>query len=706
MIKAELRKLRALPATRQMIEKAESGKYKTLARVQNLNGYVKIAIFFPRELKKGIKTPTYETFINVEGKEFITRELDENGTEVSWSTAMIDNLKLMPWEAIWREKYFINADAKRTLKRMEVMKRQDKTGLRRLQQWQQEIRENDIRMKEMREVAPWDADMKLVPKEPKGLLEWMRRHVCRETFIFYSYEKRGANYGYCSKCKSIVNIKDPKHNKRARGPRCGEEALFKANGMIKTLSTDTYNAECIQKIKGGIVIRRFIQRQYYKGRDFRNPIIQMKEVERDLILDGQKPKRYEFAMYKNKYKRWCLDKNFITQRRTYYWSQRTKLYMRNWAAVSKSRIFQKSSINLWEELPTDVTNFIEIERGNPAIEMLAKIGMFRLAKNIINARYDNTLLKQDETQLTKMLKIDNARLKRLKEMDANITSLRWMQMEKMQNTVWPDEMIRDFGEAGIGTSELGFLEIKISYVKCWNYLKKQSELMNESIRQAMTTWRDYTYMADQMKMDTKNEQIAKPKDIKAAHDRLVIINKTKGMEKQAAEIEKKWKKVNKQLKKLKKYEFQSGEYCIVAPDKVVDIVKEGIILGHCVHSCDYYFERIQTDESYLFFLRKKSSPDMPWYTLEVEPSGNIRQKRTTGDRQNADLDKATIFLKKWQQYFVSKLTEEEKELGKKADELRKKNYKKLRKDGNKVWHGPLAGQLLADVLEADFMAVI
>ena len=67
---------------------------------------------------------------------------------------------------------------------------------------------------------------------------------------------------------------------------------------------------------------------------------------------------------------------------------------------------------------------------------------------------------------------------------------------------------------------------------------------------------------------------------------------------------------------------------------------------------------------------------------------------------------AVNFLKKWQQYFKKQLTAEEKELGRKSDKLRKENYKKLRKDGNRIWHGKLQGQLLADVLEADFMEAI
>ena len=92
--------------------------------------------------------------------------------------------------------------------------------------------------------------------------------------------------------------------------------------------------------------------------------------------------------------------------------------------------------------------------------------------------------------------------------------------------------------------------------------------------------------------------------------------------------------------------------------------------------------------------------------MEVEPSGNIRQKRTTGDNQNKDFEDAIEFLKDWQQVISQRLTDEDKDLGQKSNELRKKNYEELRKNGNKVWHGKLAGQLLADVLEDDFMQVI
>ena len=56
--------------------------------------------------------------------------------------------------------------------------------------------------------------------------------------------------------------------------------------------------------------------------------------------------------------------------------------------------------------------------------------------------------------------------------------------------------------------------------------------------------------------------------------------------------------------------------------------------------------------------------------------------------------------------YTKQLTEEERKLGEKSNRLREENYKSLRKNGNRVWHGKLAGQLLADVLEADFMEAI
>lgn len=724
MYKSELRKLRALPATKEMMEKGKkyeerteryySGtertviepEYYLLARVQNLKGYIKIALFLPRWIRKDIRSPKYEIFVNTEGNEWITRELDEEGEEKKWSKAMFLNLDGVGASAYYaRKRIFLNNDGMNTLNKLEISSCLQEKGLWRLQRWQQEQREKQIEEREAREQAPWDKDMTLIPKLPNAFADWMRRNTANEYYIFYKYNPKGAKIGYCSRCKKQITIANPKHNKKTKCPACKIEAVFKADSRIQTLTTGEYSAQIIQKIEGGIVVRTCGQHQWYRDTTCEKPHIYTSEWERMMLFEDGTIKRYTWTSYKNKKIRWVLDKNYYPGQRTLYRPYGIKLYGRNLAQLKKCTLLKQSAIDLWEKLPCSAERYLTIEKGNPAIEMLVKIGMFRLAEDLTEGRYIEKLLKEDETELAKMLKIDKARLKRLKKMDANIAMLKWMQHEKKQNTIWPDQMIQDFGNAEFSITEFNFLKISTSLIKIYNYLKKQQEIMQEDLRQVLTTWRDYTDMAKKMKMNIEVEQIAKPKDLKFSHNELILITETRGLEKQAKDIEKQWPKVNEQLPKLKKFEFTLGEYTIVVPESVLDIVKEGVVLSHCVHTCDYYFERIQTDESYLFFLRKSKQPDMPWYTLEVEPSGNIRQKRTTGDNQNADFDKAVNFLKKWQQYFKKQLTKEEKELGKKSDKLRRENYRQLRKNGNRIWHGRLQGKLLADVLEADFMEV-
>ena len=728
MRKEELRKLRALPATKEMMQKGKeytemdktlwNGKkkrviispYSVLMRVQNLKQYIKIAVFFPEDMRKDIKTPRYEIFLNLEGEEYITRQLDSDGKEVRWLTSMIENLEGIPWLfETYGTKCYITQDGIKTINRLPLENDDRKyKGIRRLQAWQQEQKDKERTRREKKEQAPWDQEMKLIPKLPKSFEEWMRKEACRNFYIIYEYAKNGAKMGYCSRCRKMVPIQNPKHGRQTKCPACGAKAEFKAKGRIKTLATGSYEAEIIQRIQGGIVIRRFSQNQGYRCKDYKKPNIYTHESHRTLIYENGEIKKYFFGWYKNKYNRWILDS--ITTReyratiRTYYWQRMIKVYKRNVYSLKKNTFIKYSALDLWPELPISASDYIEIERQTPVIEMLAKIGMFRMAKDIMTGNHDDidTVIDPKETEVAKILYIDKARLKRLKAMDAGAYALEWMQMEKTRNTIWPDEMIHDFGENEIVCTDFDFINEK-SYTRIYSYMKKQSKIMGEDLEQVLITWRDYLNMAKKMKMNTNEEQIAKPKDLKKAHDNLVRMQVQKGIEKQAHELEKEWPKVNKQLPKLQKFEFHDTQYCIVAPKEMIDIVEEGEILSHCVHTCDYYFSRIQQDETYLFFLRKQSDPEMPWYTLEVEPSGNIRQKRTTGDKQNADFKKALPFLRKWQQYFKKQLTKEEIELGKKSDQLRKENYKKLRENGNRVWHGPLAGQLLADVLEADFM---
>lgn len=713
MKKDELRALRSLNATPGMFTAMKNTDARIYARAQCLGPFVKIAFFYRRWLEKGIRTPVTETFINRDGKEWISRILDEKGKEVKWSDAMVQNLECM------RNAYYfiysglvadvwVTSDTFETVRRFEGRNWSRRECMRAVQRWQENIRAEKIEEKERKEQQPWDEDMALIPKVPEGLREWMHKECCNQFFLVYKYQK-GQKEAYCTRCGSTVRIEGLKNNVAKICPKCKVKAICKSEGVrMHTESTAMHYAKVIQKVKGGIVERLFERMVGYRCKDFRKPNEHFLETKRVLILDGREPRKYEWGTYKNKYTRWIRNDYFDKWGYGSLYRFPAKLYPRTLAAAMGSDVMKKSTYALWEQPPLDLYEYVVTEKGCPPVEMLARIGMFTMAEGLIKARYDKDLLKEDETELAKILKIDNMRLKRLKAMEgAGITELRWMQREKMQDTIWPDELIEEFGTNHVTWGDLSFLPHKaMTEVQVWNYLRKQEKVTGESMKDLIVTWDDYICMAGTLKMDVNNSMIYKPKNLRYAHDECVILKNTKGMEAEAKKLEKKFPKVNAQLKKLGKFEYKNGKYQVIAPKKVLDIVREGRILGHCVHTCDYYFSRISTDESYLFFLRKTERPDMPWYTMEVEPSGNIRQKRTTGDRQNRDFEEAVEFLKKWQKHFRKQLTKQEKALGAKSDELRKKNYALLREEAKRVWHGPLAGQLLADVLEADFMEAI
>lgn len=135
------------------------------------------------------------------------------------------------------------------------------------------------------------------------------------------------------------------------------------------------------------------------------------------------------------------------------------------------------------------------------------------------------------------------------------------------------------------------------------------------------------------------------------------------------------------------------------------ILQESKFLDHCIQRGTRYFERISVRESYIFFLRKKSDPNTPWYTLEVEPGGTVRQKRSYSNDQYADLEDAKPFIEEWQQVVQGRMTASEISFAKQSKEIRAQEFAELKENGNIIRTGANAGKLLVDELMHDLMEV-
>lgn len=162
-----------------------------------------------------------------------------------------------------------------------------------------------------------------------------------------------------------------------------------------------------------------------------------------------------------------------------------------------------------------------------------------------------------------------------------------------------------------------------------------------------------------------------------------------------------------------KYTWGNERFTIYAPTSIADVIYDGMFLSHCVGK-DWgtepgwrrYLNRIRSGESFLLFLRHTDKQDEPYYILEVEPGGTVRQKRTVLDRQDdRDIDDIKAFIAEWQAAIQSKLTAKDKQAAQKSREIRVEEYAELRRNKVEVRNGFLRGKLLADVLEADLLEV-
>lgn len=132
--------------------------------------------------------------------------------------------------------------------------------------------------------------------------------------------------------------------------------------------------------------------------------------------------------------------------------------------------------------------------------------------------------------------------------------------------------------------------------------------------------RDYSDYLDQckrLKYNTKDTAICFPHNFEAMHERLSVTIKYQHNKAVRAEFA-------KHIEERKQLEFSDGNLMIVQPKQLSDIAYEGKALSHCVGG---YAERHAKGALSIMFIRKKSEPDKPYYTMEVSADGKIVQVR-------------------------------------------------------------------------------
>lgn len=347
----------------------------------------------------------------------------------------------------------------------------------------------------------------------------------------------------------------------------------------------------------------------------------------------------------------------------------------------------------------------------PWFEYLAKAGFNQLITEMSATVYEQSekslRLNNKGKTMQEVFRLSQGRIDRLRQNAGGFKMLNWLQYEEtmgqkisaenmtfLMKHFWPDQS--DVWKA------LGYVKSANVFA---NYVRKQTKMLKMTPAAVVNDWVDYLDMAEKQGLNLSHEIFYKPRNLKEAHDTCVREARLQESQKKAKGILEKFPNVEKNMDAIRdKYTYVGEKFCIRVPDGIPDIIHEGRALGHCIDTTDRYFDRINQNISYLVFLRRRSAPTVPYYTLEIEPGGTIRQQRTTGNNQNKqDVEEYGPFIREWQEEIRKRLTEADRAAAQNSRSVRMEEYRELREKKEKVWHGKLAGALLADVLEADLI---
>lgn len=316
VVKKKLLEMKPLYATKKMMRMAEADipktvihknycytysearcRYGLFMRCQVVDGLLRTAIYLPESMRLGARQPAYEVFIDRDARRHITYDRVEG----KWRTAKLDYI---PWPnsvALSNQRWMSAADEKA----VKAYLNSSVGGYDGILAFQYEICEERLLRRHRKETDKWDADLALTPALPKDWTRWVDKVGIPQNYIFYHYEKRGTDHGYCSFCEKEVPIKEkPRHNKKGRCPCCRHEVIYKADGRIGRLHTDVVCVYLLQNRPDGFMVREFWAYRDYTEGAYISPAVCCKEQIRLVCNQNLEVRPYYWGDYKQRGCRW------------------------------------------------------------------------------------------------------------------------------------------------------------------------------------------------------------------------------------------------------------------------------------------------------------------------------------------------------------------------------------------------------------------
>ena len=562
--------------------------------------------------------------------------------------------------------------------------------------------------------------MARVPEKPEGIKAWIEQKAAGD--LAYLFFDRGEGTWNCTDCGKRVPEKQLKradggqvrHGDRTACPRCGRTCQAVRRTDKKEVKTHFCLIQPMDREMG--VARHFDVRILW-DKDGRHT--RLSESMRILLFKpaSKKFRKLRCDIYYNQIDAgWELDQP--SGREGHFDNSGNQANRRSYAGYlydggireALKATHYESWIRVFEQMSAagacaqyNCLMAAQDELLPGMVEMLFKGRFYRLlreeSENIsyLSAEYFGTL--RQAGRIEKVFQIqDRQKINRIRDLDGGSLMVKWMRWSEQENVRISDKALLWLDENKLEPGEMKVILKRMSPEKAANYIERQrrESYKGKKAKEVVAQYADYLAMCERLKKATSDEMIYRPRELKRRHDGAVEEIQAREAEVKAEEYAARFPGVEEAMQEIReRYEYASGQYIITVPRRCVDIVMEGRALHHCAGSSDRYFDRIRQHETYICFLRRAEEPDKPYYTIEVEPGGTIRQHRGYLDEE-PEIEEIRPFLREWQQVLKRRMSEEDRRRARISAVKREENIEELKaKNNTRVLQG-----LMEDFMEA------
>lgn len=631
----------------------EQVKYLVTAAVKLLGGHRVLAVYFYEceRLKANDCMPKWVVF---QGKDdFATLERDAAGN-VKWRDAMLTNLTGYYSGSFLPACVFYKKTGCHTIARYIHVEANPTLVLRHLDDYQQDIRDRQAKVRRYKRDAVVRDKMRRVPQTPANLKRWADKHIMPH-YLFYDYNNgRAKTQARCTYCEKFSVIERPKNNDVLRCPKCGQKVIAKAQGKRAAYHEDRETCQVIRQISPQELVVRIYKLYWFyaKGKDSIRKSAY--EVMRIFVRsdDGKKTivEPYYYDSGYDSVTRW---------RRGYHpgalfgmecsISEETgEIYLPGLEKALQGTAWEYCALRQFYErtaIPMQVSHYLKMYLQHPLlIERLTKVGFENIVADVVYQHGFSDALDEMQTKTHRILCVEKQDVSVLREQKTGVSLLKKYQAYvaihlRGRAELFQWQLHNEVKEIPTDIFQYMTAEKFMRYIDAQFPIYCETRPANgyrdPTMETLVITYVDYLHICRRQAYDMKDKSVLFPKNCAAAHDR------------EAERIQ----KINDAQKNkafgmayagfARKAVLSNEELQIVCPKRANDLVDEGKALHHCVGS---YIDKVADGRCLIVFVRRVEEPKKPYVTVEVR-DGKIAQIH--GDHNSKPTEEVQKFIDLW-----------------------------------------------------------